>query len=43
MKFLIIKLSFLEKAIVKKVSEYSSTVSKIDVKAIDEFVEKMQG
>ena len=41
-EFVFEKMNFLEKAIVKKVSEYSSTVSKIDEKAIDEFVEKMQ-
>jgi menaquinone-dependent protoporphyrinogen oxidase len=41
-EFVFEKMNFLEKAIVKKVSGYSSTVSKIDVKAIDEFVEKMQ-
>ena len=41
-EFVFEKMNFLEKAIVKKVSEYSSTVSKIDMEAIDEFVEKMQ-
>ncbi len=41
-EFVFEKMNFLEKAIVKKVTEYSSTVSKIDVEAIDEFVKKMQ-
>jgi len=41
-EFVFEKMNFLEKTIVKKVSEYSSTVSKIDEKAIDEFVGKFQ-
>ncbi|MBI9036495.1 MAG: flavodoxin [Bacteroidales bacterium] len=41
-EFVFEKMNFLERAIVKKVSEYSCTVSKIDEKAIDEFVEKFQ-